>query len=163
MFYLDELEKDLVSQPNKQRALVVDGKTLTFILDLRSNLTKPFLKLTKYCACVLCCRSTPLQKAYLVKIVKEELHLSTLAIGDGANDVSMIQMADVGVGISGQEGMQAVMASDFTLSRFKYLEKLLLTHGFWSYDRLARMILYFFYKNAVNIVNFKIPFKDIFV
>lgn len=62
----------------------------------------------------------------------------------------MIQMADVGVGISGQEGMQAVMASDFTLSRFKFLEKLLLTHGFWSYDRLARMILYFFYKNAVR-------------
>lgn len=99
---------------------------------------------------MLCCRSTPLQKAYLVKIVKEELRRSTLAIGDGANDVSMIQMADVGVGISGQEGMQAVMASDFTLSRFKYLEKLLLTHGFWSYDRLARMILYFFYKNAVR-------------
>lgn len=118
----------------------------------RSNLTKPFLKLTKYCACVLCCRSTPLQKAYLVKIVKEELHLSTLAIGDGANDVSMIQMADVGVGISGQEGMQAVMASDFTLSRFKYLEKLLLNHGYWSYDRLARMILYFFYKNAVSSI-----------
>lgn len=115
----------------------------------RSNLTKPFLTLTQYCACVLCCRSTPLQKAFLVKIVKEELHLSTLAIGDGANDVSMIQMADVGVGISGQEGMQAVMASDFTLSRFKFLEKLLLIHGFWSYDRLARMILYFFYKNAV--------------
>lgn len=114
-------------------------------------MTKPFLKLTQHCACVLCCRSTPLQKAFLVKIVKEELRLSTLAIGDGANDVSMIQMADVGVGISGQEGMQAVMASDFTLSRFKFIEKLLLVHGFWSYDRLARMILYFFYKNAVSI------------
>lgn len=78
------------------------------------------------------------------------MNLSTLAIGDGANDVSMIQMADVGVGISGQEGLQAVMASDFTLSRFKFLEKLLLVHGFWSYDRLSRMILYFFYKNAVS-------------
>ncbi len=64
-----------------------------------------------------------------MKIVKEELNLSTLAIGDGANDVSMIQMADIGVGISGQEGMQAVMASDFTLSKFKFLEKLLLNHG----------------------------------
>lgn len=99
---------------------------------------------------MLCCRSTPLQKAYLVKVVKEELNLRTLAIGDGANDVSMIQMADVGVGISGQEGMQAVMASDFTLSRFRYLERLLLAHGYWCYDRLARMILYFFYKNAVS-------------
>lgn len=91
----------------------------------------------------------------MVKVVKEELNLRTLAIGDGANDVSMIQMADVGVGISGQEGMQAVMAADFTLSRFRYLERLLLSHGYWCYDRLARMILYFFYKNAVK--------KDIFI
>lgn len=80
------------------------------------------------------------------------MHLSTLAIGDGANDVSMIQMADVGVGISGHEGMQAVMASDFTMSRFRFLEKLLVVHGFWSYDRLARMILNFFYKNTVSFV-----------
>ena len=55
---------------------------------------------------MLCCRATPLQKAYIVRIVKEELKMHTLAIGDGANDVSMIQTADVGVGISGQEGMQ---------------------------------------------------------
>lgn len=78
------------------RALVVDGKTLTFILDRRSNLTKPFLRLTTYCRSVLCCRATPLQKAYIVKVVKEELKMRTLAIGDGANDVSMIQTADVG-------------------------------------------------------------------
>ena len=91
-------------------------------------------------------------QAYIVRIVKEELGMHTLAIGDGANDVSMIQTADVGVGISGQEGMQAVMASDFAISRFKYLERLLLVHGHWNYDRLARMVLYFFYKNAVRIV-----------
>ncbi|XP_026843048.1 probable phospholipid-transporting ATPase VA isoform X1 [Drosophila persimilis] len=135
----------------KPRALVVDGKTLTFILDPKSKLILPFLRLAKRCASVLCCRSTPLQKAYLVKVVKEELNLRTLAIGDGANDVSMIQMADVGVGISGQEGMQAVMAADFTLSRFRYLERLLLSHGYWCYDRLSRMILYFFYKNAAFV------------
>lgn len=70
--------------------------------------------------------------------------------GDGANDVSMIQAADVGIGISGQEGMQAVMASDFAMSRFKFLERFLLVHGHWSYDRLANMVLYFFYKNAVS-------------
>jgi hypothetical protein len=68
--------------------------------------------------------------------------------GDGANDVSMIQMAHVGVGISGQEGMQAVMASDFAIAQFRFLVKLLLVHGHWSYDRLANMILYFFYKNS---------------
>lgn len=136
----------------QKKALVVDGKTLTFILDRRSNLTKPFLKLTKYCSSVLCCRATPLQKAYIVRVVKEELKMRTLAIGDGANDVSMIQTADVGIGISGQEGMQAVMAADFALSRFKYLERFLLVHGHWSYDRLSRMVLYFFYKNAVSIL-----------
>lgn len=134
----------------QKKALVIDGKTLTFILDRRSNLTKPFLRLTKYCSSVLCCRATPLQKAYIVRVVKEELKMRTLAIGDGANDVSMIQTADVGIGISGQEGMQAVMAADFALSRFKFLERFLLVHGHWSYDRLSRMVLYFFYKNAVS-------------
>lgn len=65
--------------------------------------------------------------------------------------MSMIQAADVGIGIAGQEGMQAVMASDFSMSRFKFLRKFLLVHGHWSYDRLSRMVLYFFYKNAVRI------------
>jgi phospholipid-translocating ATPase len=90
-----------------------------------------------------------LQKASVVKLAKEKLNGKTLAIGDGANDVSMIQCADVGVGISGQEGMQAVMASDFALARFKFLRRLLLVHGHWCYDRLARTVLYFFHKNSV--------------
>ncbi|XP_072162375.1 phospholipid-transporting ATPase VD isoform X2 [Bemisia tabaci] len=136
---------------SKSRALVVDGKTLTYILDRRSNLQKPFLDLTTHCTSVLCCRATPLQKAFIVRIVKEQLHMRTLAIGDGANDVSMIQTADIGIGISGQEGMQAVMASDFSMSRFKYLERFLLVHGHWCYDRLAHMVLYFFYKNATFV------------
>lgn len=78
----------------------------------------------------------------------------TLAIGDGANDVSMIQMADVGIGISGQEGMQAVMASDFAIGRFKFLSRLLLVHGHWCYDRICKMFLYFFFKNAVSSCRF---------
>ncbi|KAL6438052.1 hypothetical protein ACFW04_004365 [Cataglyphis niger] len=135
----------------RQRALVVDGKTLTVILDPRSGLTGPFLELTKTCSSVLACRATPLQKAYIVRIVKKQLGMRTLAIGDGANDVSMIQTADVGVGISGQEGTQAVMAADFAILRFSMLSRLLLLHGHWCYDRLARMILYFFYKNATFV------------
>ncbi len=141
-----------LSDRRQNRALVVDGKTLVYILDKRANLQLPFLELTSKCSAVLGCRATPLQKAYIVKIVKEELKMHTLAIGDGANDVSMIQTADVGVGISGQEGMQAVMASDFAITRFKYLERLLLVHGHWNYDRLSRMVLYFFYKNAVSLI-----------
>lgn len=62
----------------------------------------------------------------------------------------MIQTADVGIGISGVEGRQAVMASDFAIPRFSFLLRLLLVHGHWCYDRLARMVLYFFYKNAVS-------------
>jgi phospholipid-transporting ATPase len=70
-----------------------------------------------------------------------------LAIGDGANDVSMIQAAHVGVGISGLEGMQAARSADVAISQFKYLKKLLLVHGAWSYQRLSKLILYSFYKN----------------
>jgi len=117
----------------------------------RANIQHLFLKLTKMCSSVLACRATPLQKACLVRVVKEQLRMHTLAIGDGANDVSMIQTADIGVGISGQEGMQAVMASDFSVTRFKFIERLLLVHGHWNYDRTAKMVQHFFYKNATFV------------
>lgn len=70
----------------------------------------------------------------------------------GANDVSMIQMADVGIGISGQEGRQAVMASDFAMAQFRFLVPLLLVHGHWNYQRMSYMILYNFYRNAVFVL-----------
>ncbi|GAB6021543.1 hypothetical protein CHUAL_004143 [Chamberlinius hualienensis] len=163
-FHLDEIEKERATRPStpssvtsaflgtpemvesQKRGLVIDGRTLAFVLERSIDCT--FLALAQQCSAVLCCRATPLQKASIVKLVKDQLHVLTLAIGDGANDVSMIQTADVGIGISGQEGMQAVMASDFAIARFRYLEKLLLVQGHWCYDRLARTILYFFYKNA---------------
>uniref|UniRef100_A0AAR2KHC3 Phospholipid-transporting ATPase n=1 Tax=Pygocentrus nattereri TaxID=42514 RepID=A0AAR2KHC3_PYGNA len=140
-------------QPNPflvhRLGLVIDGRTLAYALD--KSLEDKFLAVARSCRSVLCCRSTPLQKSMVVKLVRNKLKVMTLAIGDGANDVSMIQVADVGVGISGQEGMQAVMASDFALPRFQYLQKLLLVHGHWCYSRLANMILYFFYKNAMFV------------
>ncbi|KAM5180059.1 phospholipid-transporting ATPase VA [Mantella aurantiaca] len=129
--------------------LVIDGKTLAFALDITQ--ADAFISLARQCRSVLCCRSTPLQKSMVVKLVRDKLKAMTLAVGDGTNDVSMIQVADVGVGISGQEGMQAVMASDFAIPRFRYLEKLLLVHGRWCYSRLANMVLYFFYKNAMFV------------
>ncbi|KAM9477380.1 phospholipid-transporting ATPase VD isoform 2-T3 [Clarias gariepinus] len=129
--------------------LVIDGRTLDFAL--KKELQKAFLDVAVSCRSVICCRSTPLQKSQVVRLVGGTLGVMSLAIGDGANDVSMIQVADVGVGISGQEGMQAVMSSDFAISRFKYLRKLLLVHGHWCYTRLANMILYFFYKNVMYV------------
>lgn len=129
--------------------LVIDGKTLNAIF--QGKLEEKFLELTRYCRSVLCCRSTPLQKSMLVKLVRDRLRAMTLSIGDGANDVSMIQAADIGIGISGQEGMQAVMSSDFAISRFRHLKKLLLVHGHWCYSRLARMVVYYFYKNVCYV------------
>uniref|UniRef100_A0A8C6LSZ6 Phospholipid-transporting ATPase n=1 Tax=Nothobranchius furzeri TaxID=105023 RepID=A0A8C6LSZ6_NOTFU len=132
-------------------ALVIDGNTVSMALS--PDLQDRFVDLAKRCRTVLCCRVTPLQKSEVVKLIREKLKVMTLAVGDGANDVNMIQAADVGIGISGQEGMQAVMASDFAISRFKHLRKLLLVHGHWCYTRLANMIIYFFYKNAyVNLL-----------
>uniref|UniRef100_A0A3Q3W1C5 Phospholipid-transporting ATPase n=1 Tax=Mola mola TaxID=94237 RepID=A0A3Q3W1C5_MOLML len=131
-------------------SLVIDGSTLT--MALAADLRDRFIELAKHCRSVLCCRVTPLQKSSVVKVVREKLKVMTLAV-DGANDVNMIQAADIGIGISGQEGMQAVMASDFTISRFKDLKKLLLVHGHWCYTRLANMIIYFFYKNVQAYVN----------
>lgn len=130
-------------------ALIITGKTLEFAL--QESLQKQFLELTARCQAVVCCRATPLQKSEVVKLVRSHLQVMTLAIGDGANDVSMIQVADIGIGISGQEGMQAVMASDFAVSQFRHLSKLLLVHGHWCYTRLSNMILYFFYKNVAYV------------
>ncbi|KAM9376956.1 phospholipid-transporting ATPase VB isoform 2-T2 [Pholidichthys leucotaenia] len=130
-------------------SLVIDGCTLAMALS--PDLQDRFVDLARRCHSVLCCRVTPLQKSKVVKVIREKLKVMTLAIGDGANDVNMIQAADIGIGMSGQEGMQAVMASDFAISRFKHLKKLLLVHGHWCYTRLANMIIYFFYKNVVYV------------
>ncbi|EEB94170.1 hypothetical protein MPER_07061, partial [Moniliophthora perniciosa FA553] len=91
-------------------ALVIDGKSLTFALE--KSISKVFLELAIMCKAVICCRVSPLQKALVVKLVKRNQKAILLAIGDGANDVSMIQAAHVGVGISGVEGLQAARSAD---------------------------------------------------
>ncbi|KAG0761751.1 hypothetical protein G6F16_010246 [Rhizopus arrhizus] len=127
-------------------AFVIDGKALTFALE--KDIEKILFDLTVLCKAVICCRVSPLQKALVVKLVKKYDKSILLAIGDGANDVSMIQAAHVGVGISGVEGLQAARSADFAISQFRYLKKLLLVHGAWAYQRLSKMIFYYFYKNV---------------
>ncbi|CAN6178171.1 unnamed protein product [Urochloa humidicola] len=127
-------------------ALIIDGKSLTYALE--DDVKFKFLDLAIKCASVICCRSSPKQKALVTRLVKQVTHKVTLAIGDGANDVGMLQEADIGVGISGAEGMQAVMASDVAVAQFRFLERLLLVHGHWCYRRISVMICYFFYKNV---------------
>ncbi|XP_017911796.1 PREDICTED: phospholipid-transporting ATPase IB-like [Capra hircus] len=128
-------------------ALIIDGKTLKHALHV--EVRKCFLNLALSCRTVLCCRLSPLQKAEIVDVVKKQVKAITLAIGDGANDVGMIQTAHVGVGISGNEGMLATNNSDYAIAQFSYLEKLLLVHGAWNYFRVTKCILYCFYKNVV--------------
>ncbi|XP_059581248.1 phospholipid-transporting ATPase IC [Alligator mississippiensis] len=114
-----------------------------------------FVDLACECRAVICCRVTPKQKAMVVELVKKYKKAITLAIGDGANDVNMIKTAHIGVGISGQEGMQAVMSSDYSFGQFRYLQRLLLVHGRWSYIRMCKFLRYFFYKNfAFTLVHF---------
>jgi P-type E1-E2 ATPase len=95
----------------------------------------------------------------VVELIKKSKKAVTLAIGDGANDVSMIKAAHIGVGISGQEGMQAVLASDYSIAQFRFLERLLLVHGRWSYYRMCKFLRYFFYKNfAFTLCHFWFAF-----
>uniref|UniRef100_A0A8B9HSK9 Phospholipid-transporting ATPase n=1 Tax=Astyanax mexicanus TaxID=7994 RepID=A0A8B9HSK9_ASTMX len=120
---------------------------------------RDFVDMACECSAVICCRVTPKQKANVVSLVKRYKKAVTLSIGDGANDVNMIKTADIGVGISGQEGMQAVMSSDYAFAQFRYLQRLLLVHGRWSYIRMCKFLRYFFYKNfAFTLVHFWFSF-----
>ena len=129
--------------------MLVEAYSLRKILanpDYRKN----FLKIAKSCEAVICCRVSPSQKADVVRLIKkDDEEAITLAIGDGANDVSMILEAHIGVGLYGNEGMRAVQSGDFALGEFRFLWRLLLVHGRWCYLRNAELILYFFYKNLV--------------
>ncbi|XP_024543304.1 phospholipid-transporting ATPase 1 isoform X2 [Selaginella moellendorffii] len=138
------------STRKKQLALIIDGNSLVHALS--PDVEELLFDLAVACRIVICCRVAPLQKAGIVSLMKRRTKDMTLAIGDGANDVSMIQTADVGIGLSGQEGRQAVMASDFALGQFRFLKRLLLVHGHWNYQRLAYMVLYNFYRNAVFVM-----------
>ncbi|XP_048196575.1 phospholipid-transporting ATPase IK [Perognathus longimembris pacificus] len=111
-----------------------------------------FVDLACRCQVVICCRVTPKQKAQIVALVKKYQQAVTLAIGDGANDVNMIKTADIGVGLAGQEGMQAVQNSDYVLAQFCFLKQLLLVHGRLSYVRISKFLRFFFYKTTACVM-----------
>ena len=138
----------------ENHALVIDGGSLVHVL--QPEVGPRWLQLASRCKAVICCRVSPLQKAEVVLLVKRNTGAICLAIGDGANDVGMIQSANVGVGISGMEGLQAARSADYAIAQFRFLEKLLLCHGQWSLHRNTLLTLYFFYKN------FSISFVQLF-
>ncbi|KAI1320680.1 hypothetical protein EDD11_010214 [Mortierella claussenii] len=144
-------DKPGMELPEKDRyALVVNGESLAFVLG-NEIFEDMFLRIGTNCHSVICCRVTPLQKALVVKLVRKKLHKVTLAIGDGANDISMIQAAHVGVGIEGMEGAQAARSSDFSFKQFRNLKRLLTIHGRYSYLRMSKIIFFSFYKSICLI------------
>lgn len=160
-FTHDELQKGHNCKP---RALIIDGPSLMRLhppVNVESGmarshaedecelLKKKLLDFGKRCKAVVGCRVSPDQKREMVDLIKKGVAgVRTVAIGDGANDVAMIQEAHIGVGIRGEEGLQAVNASDYAIAQFRYLATLILKHGRWNYIRMSNLVCYMFYKNV---------------
>uniref|UniRef100_A0A8C0L6U5 Phospholipid-transporting ATPase n=1 Tax=Canis lupus dingo TaxID=286419 RepID=A0A8C0L6U5_CANLU len=117
-------------------ALVISGDSLEVCLKYYEY---EFMELACQCPAVVCCRCTPTQKAQIVRLLQERTGKLTCAVGDGGNDVSMIQESDCGVGVEGKEGKQASLAADFSITQFKHLGRLLMVHGRNSYKRSAAL------------------------
>lgn len=162
---MDPKNRGFVPGAQAAFAVVIDGDTLRHALS--KELKELFLTLSTQCETVVCCRVSPAQKAMVVSLVRRcpqlvrvlrltDVSISfkvkagrnamTLSIGDGANDVAMIQEANIGCGLLGHEGSQAAMSADYAFGQFRFLTKLLLVHGRWSYLRVADMHANFFYK-----------------
>ncbi|KAL3818984.1 hypothetical protein ACJIZ3_004889 [Penstemon smallii] len=135
----------ITSSEPKDVAFVIDGWALEIAL---KHYRKAFTELAILSRTAICCRVTPSQKAQLVELLKS-CDYRTLAIGDGGNDVRMIQQADIGVGISGREGLQAARAADYSIGKFRFLKRLILVHGRYSYNRTAFLSQYSFYKSLL--------------
>ncbi|SPP88766.1 probable phospholipid-transporting ATPase IF [Drosophila guanche] len=143
---LKEIEA-AIGKDSSQEALVIDGVTVASLL---AHAPKQFADVALKCRAVLCCRLSPLQKSEIVTLIKrrKKNHI-TAAIGDGANDVSMIQEAHIGIGITGREGKQAARCADYAIAKFEMLQRLLLVHGHYNSQRLAFLVLFYCYKNII--------------
>eukprot|EP01116_Phalansterium_solitarium_P016867 TRINITY_DN400_c3_g1_i1.p1 TRINITY_DN400_c3_g1~~TRINITY_DN400_c3_g1_i1.p1 ORF type:complete len:1058 (+),score=360.52 TRINITY_DN400_c3_g1_i1:1014-4187(+) len=130
----------------RDACLIIDGSSLQLCLD---NMCEEFVTVACGAPCVVCCRCSPTQKAEIVKLIMKHKHARTCAIGDGGNDVSMIQAADVGIGIVGKEGKQASLAADFSVNQFSFISRLLFWHGRNSYRRSARLSQFIIHRGLI--------------
>jgi phospholipid-transporting ATPase len=148
--FLNQILTD--AEMEKKHALIVSLDEITKIM-AKEDLKKSFYEVAIRCNAVLCCRVTPKQKAMMVNLVKErQPNITTLAIGDGANDVNMITAAHIGIGILGVEGRQAARASDYAIGQFQFLKRLLFVHGRESYRKNSYVVCYNFYKNCLFVM-----------
>ncbi|KAJ2697484.1 putative aminophospholipid-translocase [Coemansia sp. IMI 209128] len=126
--------------------LVIDGDSLQVTLDFYMD---EFVQIAAQLPAVVCCRCSPTQKADIVRLIQRATRKRVLAVGDGGNDVSMIQAADVGVGLVGKEGKQASLAADFSIMQFSFLGRLLLWHGRNSYKRSAKLAQFVIHRGLI--------------
>uniref|UniRef100_A0A146MEN6 Phospholipid-transporting ATPase n=3 Tax=Lygus hesperus TaxID=30085 RepID=A0A146MEN6_LYGHE len=126
--------------------IVLTGTTLEYCLNFYKS---EFMDLACRSPSVVCCRCSPTQKALVVTLIQEHTGKRTAAVGDGGNDVSMIQAADVGIGIAGKEGKQASLAADFSITEFSSLLRLLLVHGRYSYKRSASLSQFVIHRGLI--------------
>jgi magnesium-transporting ATPase (P-type) len=148
---LDDIFKKIRKKEGKDMSIIVDGITLSSILD-NEELSLQFFYIAIAAKSVICCRVSPKQKSRVVQLAKKYGKWITLSIGDGANDVPMIMEAHIGVGIQGKEGTQAVRSADFSIGQFRFLEKLLLNYGRIGYIKVSKFICYYFYKNIILVI-----------
>ena len=143
--------KNIQIMQNKNNGLIIEGISITKCIS-NPEIEDLFLEIISKCRTVVCSRCAPIQKSEMVSFIKKNtsnLGFSTLAIGDGGNDVNMIKEASIGIGLFGREGYQAAFNSDYAISKFKYLSRLLYYHGRYSLMRNSYFILYFFYKSIL--------------
>ncbi len=147
---LDSLLSNSDESKYSQVVVSVDGGCVDYMIEcrlFRNNL----YGVIKRCQAVIASRLSPLQKSHLVRLIKKtDAQSTTLAIGDGGNDVSMIEEAHIGIGIVGKEGTAAARAGDFSFAQFRFLKKAVLVHGYWNYQRLAYLLQYSFYKSVTT-------------
>ncbi|XP_061026355.1 probable phospholipid-transporting ATPase IIB isoform X1 [Eubalaena glacialis] len=139
-------------------ALVISGDSLEVCLKYYEH---EFVELACQCPAVVCCRCAPTQKAHIVKLLQQHTGRRTCAIGDGGNDVSMIQAADCGIGIEGKEGRQASLAADFSVPQFRHIGRLLVVHGRSSYKRSAALSQFVMHRGLV-ISTMQAVFSSVF-
>ncbi|EMD87445.1 hypothetical protein COCC4DRAFT_133970 [Bipolaris maydis ATCC 48331] len=126
--------------------LLIDGESLALFLQ---HFRQEFISVAVQLPTVVACRCSPTQKADVARLIREFTKKRVCCIGDGGNDVSMIQAADVGVGIVGKEGRQASLAADFSIEQFCYLVKLLVWHGRNSYKRSAKLSQFVIHRGLI--------------
>lgn len=127
-------------------ALLIDGESLSYFLTYHRQ---EFISVAVLLPAVIACRCSPTQKADIATLIRQFTRKRVLCIGDGGNDVSMIQAADVGVGIVGKEGRQASLAADFSITTFHHLTKLLVWHGRNSYKRSAKLAQFVIHRGLI--------------